>query len=471
MMKRKSLLNRYLAADFLAAHLAWFAFNVLRYYLIAEKHFDGLWDFIRYIHVVKGQIVIPLGWIVLHYYSGYYNTPPVKSHLSEFVTTFFTCIVGSVGIFFIVLLGNLPESIRVYYEQFVYLFLFSFGFTYFFRLLITNRTARKIRRREWTKSALIIGTGSKARQIRNVLETSPNPLAYNIQGYVRTGMDEPDGVSDDVLGDIGDLDEIIMRLKTEELIVAVESDDSGLIRLIYSVYRYNLPVNMPLSFNQTQLLSGSIKIRNIVGVPMVDITGNNYPEGEKNIKLTLDKVISALVLLLLSPVYAYLAFRIRRDSKGPVIIRQERIGYMGKPFNILKFRTMYEDAEREGPLLSSETDERITPFGRFMRKYRLDELPQFWNVLCGDMSLVGPRPERKFYIEQIVKKAPYYYLLHNVRPGITSLGMVKFGYARNVEEMIERMQYDILYYENMSLMMDIKILIYSIQTVYTGKGV
>ena len=159
------------------------------------------------------------------------------------------------------------------------------------------------------------------------------------------------------------------------------------------------------------------------------------------------------------------------DSKGPVFIKQERIGFHGKPFMIYKFRTMREDAEKDGPLLSSENDARITPFGQVMRKYRLDEFPQFLNVLKGDMSLVGPRPERKYYIDQIMKQAPYFYLLHNVRPGITSWGMVKFGYARNIAEMIERMQYDILYYENMSLMLDIKILIYSIKTVCTGKGI
>ena len=178
-----------------------------------------------------------------------------------------------------------------------------------------------------------------------------------------------------------------------------------------------------------------------------------------------------MALLLLSPLFVYIAWRVKRDSEGPVLFKQERIGYLGRPFMIYKFRTMRLDAEKAGPLLSKVDDERITPFGHILRKYRLDELPQFWNVLKGDMSLVGPRPERKYFIDQIVRRVPYYYLLHNVRPGITSLGMVKYGYAGNVDQMIERLEYDMLYYENMSLAMDLKILIYTVITVVTGKGI
>ena len=176
-------------------------------------------------------------------------------------------------------------------------------------------------------------------------------------------------------------------------------------------------------------------------------------------------------MLLLSPLFVYIAWRVKKDSPGPVFFRQERIGYLGQPFGMYKFRTMYVNAEENGPSLSSEDDPRVTPFGRIMRKYRLDELPQFWNVLKGDMSLVGPRPERKYFIDEIVKMAPYYYLLHNVRPGITSLGMVKYGYAASVDKMVERMEYDILYYENMSLTLDLTILIYTVKTVLTGKGI
>jgi lipopolysaccharide/colanic/teichoic acid biosynthesis glycosyltransferase len=207
------------------------------------------------------------------------------------------------------------------------------------------------------------------------------------------------------------------------------------------------------------------------GLPLTEITGNRFSEMEKNLKYWGDKCVALLALILLSPLYLYIIWKVRRESPGPAVFRQERIGYGGKPFTMYKFRTMYAGSEDNVPLLSYCNDNRVTPFGRFLRKYRLDELPQFWNVLKGDMSVVGPRPERKFFIEQIIKKAPHYALLHNVRPGITSLGMVKYGYARNVDEMIERLEYDMLYYENRSLIMDLTILAYTIKTVITGKGV
>ena len=142
----------------------------------------------------------------------------------------------------------------------------------------------------------------------------------------------------------------------------------------------------------------------------------------------------------------------------------------GEPFKIWKFRSMYVDAERAGPALSSDHDPRITPWGRFMRKVRLDELPQFWNVVKGDMSLVGPRPERQFFIDQIMLQAPHYRHLHRVRPGITSLGQVKYGYASSVPEMVARLRYDILYIENMSLAMDFRVMLFTIKIILEGRG-
>jgi exopolysaccharide biosynthesis polyprenyl glycosylphosphotransferase len=194
------------------------------------------------------------------------------------------------------------------------------------------------------------------------------------------------------------------------------------------------------------------------------------PTWQFSVKRLLDIFISLFALLVLSPLLLTMALAIRFTSRGPIIFKQERIGKFGKPFQILKFRTMVRDAERNGPQLSSASDTRVTSVGRFLRKTRLDEIPQFWNVLVGDMSLVGPRPERQHYIDLITQKAPHYRHLHRVRPGITSWGQVKYGYAENVEQMVQRLKYDILYIENMSLAMDIKILLYTIIIVFKGSG-
>lgn len=466
-MKKSKQAGKYILSDFISASVAWLLFNILRYEVFAiDEGADSLLDYLQYPGVLGGQVVIPLFWLVLYYFSGYYNKPFGKSRLTELFSTFITVLIGTVFVFFALLLDDIPRSIDIYYKLFFGMFGLQFFITYIPRLLITQSGMRKIKNREWAMKVLIIGAGGKAVRIAHDLYR----LGYDICGFV--SEDERTPVKADrnqVLGTVEDIPVLMEKENVDEIVLAVESkNNKALLGILYSLYRYKRPIKVLA--DRFNMLS-KIQLRTIRGIPLVDVTDNNFSPAEQNIKLFLDKVCSAVALLLLSPLFAYIAWRVKKDSPGPVFFRQERIGYLGQPFWMYKFRTMYVNAEENGPSLSSEDDLRVTPFGRIMRKYRLDELPQFWNVLKGDMSLVGPRPERKYFIDEIVKTAPYYYLLHNVRPGITSLGMVKYGYAASVDKMVERMEYDILYYENMSLTLDLTILIYTVKTVITGKGV
>lgn len=466
-MKKSKQAGKYILSDFISASVAWLLFNILRYEVFAiDEGADSLLDYLQYPGVLGGQVVIPLFWLVLYYFSGYYNKPFGKSRLTELFSTFITVLIGTVFVFFALLLDDIPRSIDIYYKLFFGMFGLQFFITYIPRLLITQSGMRKIKNREWAMKVLIIGAGGKAVRIAHDLYR----LGYDICGFV--SEDERTPVKADrnqVLGTVEDIPVLMEKENVDEIVLAVESkNNKALLGILYSLYRYKRPIKVLA--DRFNMLS-KIQLRTIRGIPLVDVTDNNFSPAEQNIKLFLDKVCSVVALLLLSPLFAYIAWRVKKDSPGPVFFRQERIGYLGQPFWMYKFRTMYVNAEENGPSLSSEDDLRVTPFGRIMRKYRLDELPQFWNVLKGDMSLVGPRPERKYFIDEIVKTAPYYYLLHNVRPGITSLGMVKYGYAASVDKMVERMEYDILYYDNMSLTLDLTILIYTVKTVITGKGV
>ena len=467
-MKRSKQAGKYILSDFVSASVAWLLFNILRYEIlfIINEGTDSLLDYLQYPGVLTGQIVIPFFWLVLYYFSGYYNKPFGKSRLTELFSKFITVLIGTIFVFFALLLDDIPRSINIYYRLFFGMFGLQFFITYIPRLLITQSGVRKIKNREWAMNVLIVGAGEKAVRIAHDLYR----LGYDICGFV--SEDERIPVKADrnqVLGTVEDIPVLMEKENVDEIVLAVESKNNKmLLGILYSLYRYKRPIKVLA--DRFNMLS-KIQLRTIRGIPLVDVTDNNFSPAGQNIKFFLDKVSSAVALLLLSPLFVYIAWRVKRDSPGPVFFRQERIGYLGQPFWMYKFRTMYVNAEENGPSLSSEDDPRVTPFGRVMRKYRLDELPQFWNVLKGDMSLVGPRPERKYFIDEIVKTAPYYYLLHNVRPGITSLGMVKYGYAASVDKMVERMEYDILYYENMSLTLDLTILIYTVKTVVTGKGI
>jgi len=271
--------------------------------------------------------------------------------------------------------------------------------------------------------------------------------------------------------EMSELSEVCKQLGVKELIVVpTKSDRQITLETINSLYSLGLPIKV--TADRYNMLMSRAKISSFEGDPLVDVSSSGMSAAGQKIKRLIDIVLSVIMLLILIPFFLLIALIIVIDSRGPVFYKQERIGYRNRPFKILKFRSMVKDAEQPGqPQLSNEKDARVTRFGKVMRRFRIDELPQFFNVLRGEMSIVGPRPERQYFIDQIMERVPAYAILHSVRPGITSLGMVKYGYASNIDQMVERVNYDLLYIENMSLLNDAKIMMYTIKIVFLGRGV
>jgi exopolysaccharide biosynthesis polyprenyl glycosylphosphotransferase len=466
--QRKQLI-KYLSGDYIAANVIWVLVNIYRYnYIASSLGFDNLADYLLSEKVLTGQVIIPFFWLLLYYFSGYYNSPMRKSRLLELKKTLVSVEIGVLIVFFVIVINDLPRDYHVYYKLLSILFVGQFLFTYSIRALITQQLTKKIHSRQIGFNTLMVGAGERAQKLAQKLDIMPQSLGYLITGFIEIEK-EPRVIKDKPVGRWDDIEDIIHEQDIEEIIVAPDStDEKELFRLLNGLYHYNLPIKAIAEENS--VLSRRVKMATIYATPMIEITRDNMSEAEKNIKKALDCIIAAGALILLSPLFAFIAWKIWRNSPGNIFYLQERLGYRGKPFMMIKFRTMKTDAENGTPLLSCENDNRVTNIGRILRKYRLDELPQFWNILKGEMSLVGPRPERKFFADQIVCKAPYFYQTLSVKPGITSWGMVKYGYANTVDKMIERLQYDLIYLENRSLGIDIKILIYTIKTILTGKG-
>lgn len=470
MISEKLQRQKYVLADFVTANLAWFIYNCFRFQLGGVRGYSTLSSFLSSSMIVVGQFVLPLMMMCVYYLSGYYNEVFRKSRLSELVVTLKSALFNTLLAFFVALINDMMHDNRGFnYEIILILLALLFGLTYIARVSITARTSSNIKNRRWSFNTLVVGSGRSAYLFVEKLNKMHLSTGYKVIGFV----DVPgENRMKDISLPVYTLKEVPQVCKDEgvkELIVVpTNQDNKAVLGTINRLFACDLPIKVtPERFN---MLSRT-RIEDFSGDPLVDISNGNIDESTKNIKRVLDVLFSAIALLLLTPVYALVAVLIKCDSKGSVLFHQERLGIHNKPFKIIKFRTMTDGAEKMGqPQLSSDNDPRVTKLGRVMRKYRIDELPQFWNVLKGDMAIVGPRPEREYYAKQILAREPAYSLIHKVRPGITSLGQVKFGYAKNVDEMIERLRYDLLYLDNMSIINDLKIIVYTIRIVFKGRG-
>lgn len=453
-------IKSYVIADIFAAILSWICFFEFRKIYI-EKIIFSFSNLIDDENFILGILLVPAFWILYYFMDNTYIGLLKKSRLQEIYTTAKQAIIGGIFLFFGLMLNDIISGYKDYYYLFFGFIILHFTITVFFRINILNYVKKQLAKGKIYVPTLLIGNKENCKNIDSELNTAKIKLPYKIIHTIE--IENSNAIT---------IDEILNKTQAvsfEEVMVLLDKQAMQLAeRLI--IYFLNQNKSVQILPTELDLLPAHFKTHRIFGSSLIEIPTNIITPWQKSSKRITDILIAGAGLLLFFPLFVLLAWKVKSSSIGNIFFLQKRVGLHGKEFSIIKFRTMYENAENGTPKLSSENDKRITTSGKFMRKYRLDELPQLWNVLIGDMSLVGPRPERKYFINQIIQTAPQYLLLQRIKPGITSLGMVKYGYASTVNEMLQRMRFDLLYLENISVLMDIKILIYTIITLWQGKG-
>lgn len=466
---------KYLLADYISTNIALIAFNIFRYYELpsAFTAFYSLGNFLSSPMLVTGQVIFPPFMMLLYYMSGIYSLTSVRSRVFELTTTAATTFIGTIIFLFAILINDLTLDRTRDYSLFIMLFAMTFLIVYIPRLIITWRANARMMRGETGLPTLIVGYSSVPqlfpRQLENISPTvgvrAVGLVDYeNRSRFCTSGTDLP-------ISDIDGIKDTCQASNIRRIIVIPHPGGwDKTLDVIGRLFDLDIPVfiaaeSLPAYMFNTRMLS-------LTAEPFIDITGSHLSPSTLCTKRMFDVVISAIMLTVCAVPLAIMAAAVKIDSKGPAFYRQERMGLRKKRFQIIKLRTMRLGSEADGaPTLSHKNDSRVTGLGRFLRKYRIDELPQFFNVLRGDMSIVGPRPERPYFVEKIMERDPSYTLLHRIRPGITSLGMIRYGYATTVDEMIARMRYDLFYLDKISLLTDLRIIVHTIYTVMSGKGI
>ena len=452
--------------DFLILMICWYVFHSVYHeeLNIVLRFFDA--------NLVVAGIALSIFWIFVFILAGLYKQLYLVSRLDEFIKVTKATVLGGLVLFFITSTESASEFMHqkegiIWYWGIVYL-----GTTLNRFIIRTIQRSYAIRGKGLHRS-VIIGTGSTARiayddLIRNKI------LGMQVLGFVQVNGKAPDpetGIrEEDVLGHLDDIDRIIDEQQVQEILVAIEPDRRK--DLVEVISRIDYPdISLKILPDFYQLVNGLNKTNQIFGLPIIEISPVPMPLWEAAVKRIFDFFLALIILMALLPVWFIVSILVRATSTGPAIYKQKRVGRNGKEFVMFKFRTMYEDAEaRTGPMWAQENDPRVTPLGYWLRKLRIDEIPQLINVLKGEVSLVGPRPERPHFVNQFKSQIPLYTRRLRVRPGITGWAQVKWKYDSSLDDVKEKTKYDLFYVENMSLKMDAKILINTIVTVIKGKG-